>query len=535
MWLRILLGFPAVYFLSGFPLARLFLPQEKTFSLKLLLTSFAFSCFLTYPAAVLTTMIEGQSAAAIYSVHLPHSLLSLAIISLPFWFLLWKKRLPRLHLPSLRKVHLLLALFLILYSLFVFVNLNRADVLGDDYDLGYQAYNLQDGILDARRAYVISFNTHPPLMMTIKHYGMQLFYPWGLDGLSDWMFRGVEGMMGLGVILTSYLLVRDFFSERTALLTAALLAVNNYLIFMGRIFLREIYLTFFLVIALYFFLHKRVFLAAFFLGCALLVKASAVILLPVFILWLLKEKRVKELAVVFSTLIAVYAPVVVYNVGAYLVTGHMDATFSWLFHLPNPFLTGQSANPLLTNPSAIISILTDLYGWPVFAFFLLCLVIFLFQRRHQYLLVWLVSSLIFFCLGPLREYYLLPLTIPLVIILADVFKKLPILIVSILIFSAVYSFSSDSAIVRAYSADRGWKNLSANLSKVYLPGDCLIAGQGVSDLPLRRYLKTDDGVKTYLLGPNYPHYYKMCTEVKDPEREIVITYNNIGKVTYEVY
>ena len=192
MFLRILLGFPFVYLLSGFPLARLFLPEEKTFSLKLLLTSFAFSCFLTYPAAVLTTIIEGQSAAAIYSVHLLHSLFSLVVVSLPFWLLLSRRRLPRLSFPKLRKSHVILALFLILYSFFVFWNLGRADVLGDDYDLGYQAYNLQDGILDARKAFIISFNTHPPLMMTIKHFGMQLFYPWGLIKLLSVKLIAVE-------------------------------------------------------------------------------------------------------------------------------------------------------------------------------------------------------------------------------------------------------------------------------------------------------------------------------------------------------
>ena len=82
MWLRILFGFPLVYLVSGFPLARLFLQNEKTVSLRFLITSFACSLFLTYPAAVLTTLFEGQSAAAIYSIHLPHSLLSLILISL---------------------------------------------------------------------------------------------------------------------------------------------------------------------------------------------------------------------------------------------------------------------------------------------------------------------------------------------------------------------------------------------------------------------------------------------------------------------
>ncbi len=113
--IRLLFGFPFVYLVSGFPLARLFLPDEKRISLKLLLTSFAFSLFLTYPAGVLTTILEGQSATAIYSIHLPHSLFSLGLIFLITFLILIRKSKNwwKLSMPKITKSHVILSLIIL--------------------------------------------------------------------------------------------------------------------------------------------------------------------------------------------------------------------------------------------------------------------------------------------------------------------------------------------------------------------------------------------------------------------------------------
>lgn len=537
---RIILGFPFVYLISGFPLARLFLSKEKTWSLKLFLTSFAFSLFLTYPAAVLMTILEGQSAQAIYSVHLPHSFISLFLVSLPFLIILFRKQLPTLSFPKINKYSLMVVVCIILYTFFVIYDLDRADILGDDYDLGYQAYNLHDGILAARKAFIISFNTHPPLMMTIKHFGMQLFSPWGLDTLSDWMYRGVEGMMGIGIILATYLLVRDFFSQKAALISALLLTVNNYMIFFGRYFEREIYLTLFLVISLYFFLNKRFGLAAFFLGCGFLVKASAVTLLPVYllILWADKQKIFRILIILFL----IYLPVTIYNLGAYITTGYMDSNFSQVFGLIHPFATSIPQNSIFVNLPSIFFLLADLYSWPVFVFLIFGTILVFYKKLYsnpliKALFLWLVSSLVFFLFTPIRGYYLLFLTIPLVIMTGTAIVKIKwatLPVTGLLLFSAIYSFSGSSKVAQAFQPDSGWKKLKLELTRIYKPGDCLIKGHHVNDLAMRAYFQTDDEVKKALLGPNYLHYYKMCDEAANPVERIEIFYNLQGKVDYKI-
>lgn len=584
--LRLALGLPFVYFVAGFPLTRLFLANEKTFSLKLLLTSFAFSLFLTYPAAVLTTIIEGQSAAAIYSVHLPTSLFSLILVSFVTFLFLIKKN-PRWHnltLPKFTTIHFLLILVILIYSLFVFWNLGRADAVGDDYDLGYQAYNLHDGIQAARKGYLLSFSTHPPLMMTIKHFGMQLFSPWGVETLSDWMFRGVEGIIGLATILAVYLLVSRHFSPRVAIISSFLFATNNYLIFFGRYFEREIYYLPFLVLAVFFSLEYRknrflrdLILSGFFVGCGLLVKTSALIILPVIIYSIFnRSKFVKPVITALLVIFLVYLPVIIFNILMYFNTGYLDGTFSRIFQTYHPLLTKVPANSPIVNPGTIFLLLADLYSWPVFFLFLFSTGHSLLFSRASRLVIcfslWLGSSLFFFMFSPMRAYYLIVFTIPLVFFAANLVdilikknKLFTLIFIALTIFSSRYAFTSNlvshrlgfeyadmgnggdlellkrnfwqtdySFVSAAFSPEMGWKKLAPKLESIYRDTDCLELADESLDLPVRRYLGTHDLVKRALLGKNYPHKFLMCDESVASNRIITIGYNNFGKIDLEV-
>lgn len=582
MWLRILLGFPFVYLISGFPLARLFLPDERKISLKLFLTSFAFSLLLTYPAAVLTTIIEGQSAAAIYSFHLPHSLFSIGLISLvTFLVLVWKnKDWWQLSLPKITKAHFILGLIILLYSFFVFWNLGRADVVGDDYDLGYQAYNLQDGIQAARRAYILSFATHPPLFMTIKHYGMQLFSPFGLETLSDWMFRGVEGMMGIGTILAAYLLVSESLSQRTALITCLLLAVNNYLIFFGRYFEREIYYLPFALVAFYYCLNylqslksRDLIISGLFLGCGLLIKASALIAVPpVLIILFLNKRSLRQMAILITIIFLVYTPIVLFNLLMYINTGYLDGTFSRIFHVYHPLNTGVPTNSLVVNPVTTFFLLTNLYGYPIMFFYLISLVSYFIFRYSATLfrlaLLTLIFSGLFFMFSPMRAYYLIIFTLPLVIFTAAFTvhligkSKLFFLpLVILLIFSVTYAYNSNlvnheldflyfdigsggnygilkdnfwkgdfSLAAAVFAPERGWKVIEEKIDRVFRPGDCLELQEESLDLEVRRYLQTHDLVKKALLGSGYHGKYPLCEETNPTSRRITIYYNQQAQI-----
>src|SRR4030067_3294607 len=75
-----LFAFSFVFILSGYPLASYLLPKRNYPEKRI--GSSVISLFLTYPTAVLTILIEGQSAEAIYSKHLPTSFSILFLLSL---------------------------------------------------------------------------------------------------------------------------------------------------------------------------------------------------------------------------------------------------------------------------------------------------------------------------------------------------------------------------------------------------------------------------------------------------------------------
>lgn len=488
------------------------------------LLGFAIALFLTYPAAVLTTIIEGQSAAAIYSFHLPTSIFSYLIFAIPVFYFLFRRH-SGLPCKGLSRINLniLLIIIITVYSFFVFNNLGHADILGDDYDLAYQAYNLQDGIMAARKAYIISFNTHPPLFMTIKHYWFQMLFPNGLETVPAWGYRGMEGIMGIGVILAVYAITKNY-------LASTILAVNNYMVFLGRVYLREMYLTFFITLSIYFFQKKKYLITAFLVACGLLIKTSAIVILPVYLLILLYRKDFKNIFKILSVILIIYSPVIIYNLLAFTTTGHMDATFSKIFGLPHPFLTGSS--PPLENIVLIFNYLKDIYSLPLLLIFVSATVSSLFKRQNLFYILMLISSLIYFIFaGPIREYYLLFLTILFAIILSH--SGLPkILLVILILFSFYYSISGLSNSRKIYESAHGWPELVSKVSQVYKVGDCLENGNGINDLAMRAYFQTNDTPKKMLLGPNYPHFYKMCDEVSSPNQKISIYYNQLGRISF---
>ncbi|MDO8515171.1 MAG: hypothetical protein Q7S14_01600 [bacterium] len=487
-----------------------------------LLLGFAVALFLTYPAAVLTTIIEGQSAAAIYSFHLPTSLFSYFVV----WAIVGCHPGARRAIGSILKDAIAslqhdipIIAILLVYALLVFGNLGRADVVGDDYDLAYQAYNLQDGIQAARKAYVISFNTHPPLFMTIKHYWFNVLFSNGLETVPSWGYRGMEGIMGIATILAVYAITRNKFA-------ILLLAVNNYMVFLGRVYLREMYLTFFITLSIYFFQKRNYLITAFLIGCGLLIKTSAIVVLPVYLLILLYRREFKNIFKILTIISIIYLPVILYNCLAYITTGHMDATFSKIFGFAHPFLTG-SASPIENLINSFIY-LTDIYSLPILIIFVIASLI---NFRSIYFLL-LISSLLYFIFGgPLREYYLLFMTIPFVILTAchygsprvEAGRVRTLLFIILIFYSLYYSIFGNSAARKLYEPSRGWPKLVKEIKSVYQPGDCLEKSGGVNDLALRAYFQTDSVL-------NYPHFYKMCYEVTNPNKIIKIYYDTSGRV-----
>ncbi len=205
----------------------------------------------------------------------------------------------------------------------------------------------------------LSFHDHPPLVFLLQNLSMAVF------GESVWGFRLPSAILGILSVYLLYLIGRRMFSESIGLLAAALTAVTVNHVFISRIGLQESAVIFFILLATNFFLKaldttlarqsgkpphqtsfyripelfwwggKNFLWTGVALGLGFLTKYSAFILMPIFLTYLALFRRevFKNkffwLGVLVS--LAVFSPVIIYNVGLYLSAGHFDFQFSYLF------------------------------------------------------------------------------------------------------------------------------------------------------------------------------------------------------------
>jgi hypothetical protein len=548
-YIRWVTGFFYVFFLSGYSITRL-LPNRASMVTRIITASLV-STVLTYPSSIITVLLEGQSADAIYGYHLTTSLTVLFLLSFLLTFFILGKR---TVLPNFGKFPYLLFLPITIYTLLTLTNLNRADVFADEYDLGYQAYNLVDGIQAGRKALTVSFSGHPPLAMNIKHFSMNVLEPNGLDKLQDWQFRLSEAFMGLLTIIVTYALTKEVYSEKAAIISALFLSVNNYMIWMGRIFHREMYLTFFLISALFFFIKytnlkktSYLVLSGVSLGASLLVKETAIIgIVSILLAAIISRKYVNSSLKLSLTALLLFLPVFLYNIIAYLSAGYADVFFSNIFGLHRPGATPLETLPL-KNAISSLSLLWDIYSPLVGLTFLISLLTYYLRRRNfeaRLFAIYILTTLMFFSLTAVRSYYFLFLTPILVIILAKEMGWLPQrvrtpLIVIILMYSVYFSYNTNinrnysraldigiidgpvilkhpinthfSLAARSWVEEVGYKNLQKALDDRIREGDCLIVKESINSLASRRYFSRRDGIKEYYLGSNYPSRYPRCS------------------------
>jgi hypothetical protein len=578
-----LMGLPFVFLLNGYSLASLILQRHTL--LEKFIGSACLSLLMTYPASVMATIIEGQSGEAIYSRHLPTSFSILFILSLvQSLFVMTRQKkiisfqgtLKRILKSTLHSKGLVLAL--IVYSLLVGYNLNRADVLGDEYDLGYQAYNLVDGIFAGRKAYFLSNSGHPPLALTIKHFSMNILNPSGLDSLSDWQFRVSEAIIGLFTIVAAYLLTKNLYSPKVAILTALFLAVNNYMVWMGRIFQREMVMTFFMTAGLAYYVklknqsdRKNDLFVGIALGSSLLVKATALITLLIPLIdGIRNQKRRKSAFSIIMVSLAVFLPVIIFNILAVTITGYADVFFSNIFGIFRPGSTPRSTN-FLGNIIPLVSYLVDIVSPTLFVAYVVSLACLSIRKAvSSTLYIWIAGSVIFFILTAIRAYYFLFLIIPFTIVTAACLSLMKtnlkyITTFLLMIISAFYSIWTNhlrlyaveisnkpdgpvkiqrmislpySIAARSWSEEYGYKTLQKQLDLKLTDNDCLELGKNFDTLAARRYFGFPDKVKEHYLGKNYPSRYNQCSshtnEVYDIEY-LLSTNSNEPMILTESY
>ena len=115
------------------------------------------------------------------------------------------------------------------------------------------------------------FIVHPPIGKWVIASGIKLFG----DNPFGWRFS--TALLGTLSILFVYLIAKHlFYSEKWALLSAALVSLDGLHLVMSRTALLDMTLMFFVLIGLYALLKERFWSAGFLLGLALATKWSAI-------------------------------------------------------------------------------------------------------------------------------------------------------------------------------------------------------------------------------------------------------------------
>ncbi len=239
----------------------------------------------------------------------------------------------------------LLAILTVASSLRLF-RLARHDAANDEVFYGFRSIGLFDSLnapdqptpfdwFDPLPWWAhLSFHDHPPLGFWIMHLCMRVLGP-DLVGM-----RIASALAGIATVYLTYLVAKRLFGrEPVALLAAALLAVNSAHVWFSRIGMQESLVIFFLMLATWLFL-KMLDDARYFYGAvaatgiAMLTKYTAIVLVPIFSIWCVWQRRDllrwPRVLAAGALLAAVVSPVVVYNLMLYQARHHFDFQISHL-------------------------------------------------------------------------------------------------------------------------------------------------------------------------------------------------------------
>ena len=179
----------------------------------------------------------------------------------------------------------------------------------------------------------LSFHDHPPLVFLVQNVFMKVF------GENVFAFRLPSAIFGILSVYFIYLIGRRLFSETAGLISAGLLAVTVNHVYISRIGIQESYVIFFLLLGSYLFIRtledkKYLLWTGAAIGLGLLTKYTAFILAPIFLTYLAIYKREyfreKYLWLGALLALAIFSPVIIYNIQLYRAVGHFDFQISYI-------------------------------------------------------------------------------------------------------------------------------------------------------------------------------------------------------------
>ncbi|MBP7992689.1 MAG: glycosyltransferase family 39 protein, partial [Candidatus Magasanikbacteria bacterium] len=251
-----------------------------------------------------------------------------------------------------------LGLIFLLAFFLIFWRFNFTDITGDDGHYSFRAVGLTDWLLSEAQTTplhwftslpawtYLSFHDHPLLLFIVQH----LFF--GLFGVSNFVAKLPYALFGLGTIWFTYRWVKNYYTEKIALLSALLLSVSAGFIMLARRPLMETGVMFFLALGLYYFTQYlkdqrywwKLGLA---LGVLIQVKLTVLFIFPTIISYLCLQPAFRTNKKIWRQLLGILGivfifsiPTLVYELAMLQSRGHFSYQFARLLGQNSPWQAG---------------------------------------------------------------------------------------------------------------------------------------------------------------------------------------------------
>lgn len=258
--------------------------------------------------------------------------------------------------------HRFIFAILVFAALLRFWALDRADVITDEALYAFRSVGYLDflfspdqptpiellnarpesaGLGSSRPAWTyLSFHDAPPLTFILQGAALHVL------GENLWGVRVVFALAGVMSVFLVYLIARRLAGGRAGHIGAAVMAVFTSAVWVSRVGLLESLALAFSLLAVWCFVRAfepdggdsirrwaRWAAVGATMGLAFLTKYTTFMLIPLFVVWLLWERRLRDLKYLGAALaiaVLVFSPVIIYNLKLFEVTGHFDLQFSYL-------------------------------------------------------------------------------------------------------------------------------------------------------------------------------------------------------------
>ncbi len=352
---------------------------------------------------------------------------------------------------NLVKENRFLLLIIIIAMVLRFTFLNYSDFATDDTIFSAVTYPvLQPDQVMGLPSPPIQFlaGHHPPIFHLQANININLLNPSGWIFMEDWMVKFQSAFIGILAVIFCYGIVKNIYDKRSAYISTLIFAVCTFAVVMSLVFYQEALFILLVGITFYFAYKERWGLTGFFVGISLLVKFSALVLIPAIMVYLairylrfdmdqfkLLLKKFTSFALIVLIL---YLPIIITNIVSYIELGYMDTFWSRVLGLADPMTeaVGSVEIPIYgTGPGILnyfsfqMSGLVNIFGIVLFIFLVFCAVLSLFDKKeHLFFNLALISFVIIYLLiftsRGFQIITLSPIIFPLIILSSHITKLL---------------------------------------------------------------------------------------------------------------